>query len=85
VTAQGKAHSSRNARRHGQARPVTISPKSAADIEASALLLVGGAPSPGESDLARAAAIAQLELLQIDCERQRLLEGTSSNAQPHPN
>jgi hypothetical protein len=60
-------------------------PESAADIEEFALLLVGDTGSPLELALARAAAASQLELLQVNHERQRLPEDMLANAQTYPN
>jgi hypothetical protein len=74
VTAQGKASASRNARRHGLSVPVCHTSAVAADIREFALQLAGDASSRTESDLARAAAEAQLELLRIRCEKHLLLE-----------
>jgi hypothetical protein len=85
VTAEGKARSSRNALRHGLSRPATTSAESTANTEEFALLLVGEAASPAESELARAVAAAQHDLMRIDKERQRLLGDVLSYAQFHSN
>jgi hypothetical protein len=74
VTAAGEAHSSQNALRHGLSRLQAVSPDCAADIREFALQLVGEAASPLEIGLARAAAEAQLDLLRVGTEQQRLLE-----------
>jgi hypothetical protein len=74
VTAQGKTRSSRNALRHGLSRAEAPEPAVTADIEEFALQLVGDGASPTQVDLARTAAEAQLELVRIRRERQRLLE-----------
>jgi hypothetical protein len=65
VTAQGKARTSRNARRHGLSVPVCRASAVAADIGEFALQLVGDAASRTEIDLARALAEAQLELVLL--------------------
>jgi hypothetical protein len=74
VTAQGKARASGNARRHGLSVPVYRASAVAADIGKFALQLVGDAASRTQIDLARAAAVAQLELLRIRREKQLLLD-----------
>jgi hypothetical protein len=74
VTAQGKARASSNARRHGLSVPVHRESAVAADIGEFVLQLVGDAASRTEIDLARAAAVAQLELVRIRHEKQLLLE-----------
>jgi hypothetical protein len=78
VTAEGKARSSQNALRHGLSRPGAVSPDRAADIREFALQLVGEAAPPLEIDLARTVAEAQLELLRVGAERQRLVENLMS-------
>jgi hypothetical protein len=78
VTAEGKARSSQNALRHGLSRAGAVAPDRAADIREFALQLVGETASPLETDLARAAAEAQLELLCVGAERQRLVENLMS-------
>jgi hypothetical protein len=74
ITAQGKARSSRNARRHGLSVPVCRASAVAADIGEFALQLVGDGASRAEIELARAAAEAQLQLVRIRHEQQLLLE-----------
>jgi hypothetical protein len=86
VTAQGKARASGNAQRHGLSVPVYRASAVAADIGEFVLQLVGGAASRTEIDLARAAAVAQLELVRIRREKQLLLEvlvsgGSSADTQ----
>lgn len=89
VTAEGKARSSQNASRHGLSRRGAVSPDRAADVREFALQLVGEAASPVETGFARAAAEAQLDLLRVAAERQRLLENlmleTPSTTKPVPN
>ena len=78
MTAQGKARASRNARRHGLSVPGYRASAVAADIGEFALQLVGDAASRTQIDLARAAAVAQLELVRIRREKQLLLEDLAS-------
>jgi hypothetical protein len=79
VTAEGKSRSSQNALRHGLSRRGTVSPDDAADIREFALQMVGEEASPLETTLARAAAEAQLDLLRVGSERQRLFESLMSS------
>jgi hypothetical protein len=73
ITAQGKARASRNARRHGLSVSVNRASAVAAEIGEFAHQLVGDAASRTEMDLAKAVAEAQLELVRIGREKQRLL------------
>jgi hypothetical protein len=82
VTAEGKARSSQNALRHGLSRRGAVLPDDAADIREFAPQLVGEAASPVEIDLARATAEAQLDLLRVNAQRQRLFEGLISETPP---
>jgi hypothetical protein len=75
ITAEGKARSSRNAFRHGLSRPAIT-----AEIGELVLQLVGEETMSTQGELARAAATAQLDLVRIRGERQRLLEVLMSTA-----
>jgi hypothetical protein len=78
LTAAGKARSSQNAFRHGLSRRGAVSADDAADIREFALQLVGEEASSLEIALARATAEAQLDLLRVGAERQRLFESLMS-------
>jgi hypothetical protein len=61
-TAQGKAHSARNARRHGLNLLVLSNPALSEDVEALASEIAGAGATPEIHELARRIAEAQIDL-----------------------
>jgi hypothetical protein len=73
TTPEGKRRSSRNALRHGLSQPRSLDPRTAADIAAFEVELVGEDATPAQKALARAVAEAQFDLLRVRDKRQELL------------
>jgi hypothetical protein len=74
-TAQGKAHSARNARRHGLNLPVLSNPALSEDVEALASEIAGAGATPEVHDLARRIAEAQIDLRRVRSARHDLFSG----------
>ena len=64
-TTQGKAHSARNARRHGLNLPVLSNPPLSEDVEALACEIAGAGATPEIHELARRIAEAQIDLRRV--------------------
>jgi hypothetical protein len=74
-TAQGKAHSARNARRHGLNLPVLSNAALSEDVEALASEIAGAGATPEIHELARRIAEAQIDLRRMRSARHDLLSG----------
>jgi hypothetical protein len=78
-TAQGRAHSARNAHRHGLSLPVLADPGLSEEVEALACEIVGASASPEIHELARRIAEAQIDLRRVRCARRDLLSSALSD------
>jgi hypothetical protein len=72
-TAQGKAHSAKNAHRHGLSLPVLAHPALSEEVEALACEIAGAGASPDICELARRIAEAQIDLGRVRLARHDLL------------
>ena len=80
-TAAGKMRSRRNARRHGLAVPVCLDPEVSPMVDKVALQIAGPAASSVVMQLARLAAVAQLDLIRCRQARRRRFEDDPSDEQ----
>src|SRR5262249_55116926 len=74
-TAQGRAHSARNARRHGLSLPVLSNPALSEEVELLARDIAGAGAIPEILELARRIAEAQIDLRRVRSARHDLLAG----------
>src|SRR5262245_9593791 len=74
-TAQGRARSARNARRHGLSLPVLSDRALSDEVEALACEIAGTAATPEMHELARRIAEAQVDLRRVRSARHDLLSG----------
>jgi hypothetical protein len=74
-TAQGRAHSARNARRHGLSLPVLSNPALSEEVEPLARDIAGAGATPEILELARRIAEAQIDLRRVRSARHDLLAG----------
>src|SRR5262249_46385423 len=74
-TAQGRAHSARNARRHGLSLPVLSNPALSEEVEPLARDIAGAAATPEILELARRIAESQIDLRRVRSARHELLSG----------
>ena len=72
-TAQGRAHSARNARRHGLSLPVLSNPALSEQVEPLARDIAGAGPTPEILELARRIAESQIDLRRVRAARHELL------------
>ena len=72
-SACGRAHSSRNARKHGLSVSVVVDPRLSKEIEALATEFAGPASNAEIDQLAREIAIAQIEVNRVRAARYQLL------------
>jgi hypothetical protein len=72
-TAQGRAHSARNARRHGLSLPVLSNPALSEQVEPLARDIAGAGASPEILELARRIAESQIDLRRVRAARHELL------------
>jgi hypothetical protein len=72
-TAQGRAHSARNARRHGLSLPVLADPSLSEEVEALAREIAGASATSEIHELARRIAEAQIDLKRVRHARYKLL------------
>ena len=72
-TAQGRAHSARNARRHGLSLPVLSNPALSEEVEPLARDIAGAGATPEILELARQIAESQIELRRVRSARHELL------------
>ena len=73
TTAQGRARSARNARRHGLSLPVLVDPDLSQEVEALAREMGGANASSEIQEFARRIAEAQIDLRRVRCARHSLL------------
>ena len=83
-TAAGKAHSARNARRHGLSISALSDPNLSAEIEQMAKHIVGPDTNPELHEKARRIAEAQIELSRVLQTRHRLLSSALSRNDHYP-
>jgi hypothetical protein len=74
-TAQGRAHSARNAHRHGLSLPVLADRALSEEVEALAAEIAGASATPEIHELARRIAEAQIDLRRVRSARHDLLSG----------
>jgi len=74
-TAQGRAHSARNARRHGLSLPVLSNPALSEEVEPLARDIAGAGATPEILELARRIAESQIDLRRVRSARHDLLAG----------
>src|SRR5262249_12346731 len=74
-TAQGRAHSARNARRHGLSLPVLSNPALSQEVETLARDIAEAGATPEILELARRIAEAQIDLRRVRSARHDLLAG----------
>src|SRR5436190_8763515 len=72
-TAQGRAHSARNARRHGLSLPVLSNPALSEQVEPLARDIAGAGATPEILELARRLAESQIDLRRVRAARHELL------------
>jgi hypothetical protein len=72
-TAQGRAHSARNARRHGLSLPVLSNPALSEEVEPLARDIAGAGATPEILELARRIAESQIDLRRVRSARHELL------------
>jgi hypothetical protein len=72
-TAQGRAHSARNARRHGLSLPVLADPGLSEEVEALAIEIAGPSATSETLELARRIAEAQIDLRRVRSARHDLV------------
>ena len=72
-TAQGRAHSARNARRHGLSLPVLSNPALSQEVEPLARDIAGAGATPEILELARRIAESQIDLRRVRSARHELL------------
>ena len=72
-TAQGRAHSARNACRHGLSLPVLSNPALSEEVEPVARDIAGAGATPEILELARRIAESQIELRRVRSARHELL------------
>jgi hypothetical protein len=72
-TAQGRAHSARNARRHGLSLPVLADSGLSEEVEALAGEIAGASATPETLELARRVAEAQIDLRRVRSARHDLV------------
>ena len=72
-TAQGRAHSARNARRHGLSLPVLSNPALSEQVEPLARDIAGAGATPEILELARRIAESQIDLRRVRSARHELL------------
>ena len=72
-TAQGRAHSARNARRHGLSLPVLSNPALSEEVEPLARSISGAGATPEILELARRIAESQIDLRRVRSARRELL------------
>jgi hypothetical protein len=78
-TAHGRAHSVRNARRHGLSLPVLVDPGLSGEVEALACEIAGADANPVIHELARRIAEAQVDLRRVRSARRDLLSSALSD------
>jgi hypothetical protein len=79
-TAQGRAHSARNARRHGLSLPILADSGLSEEVEALACEIAGASATPEMHELARRIAEAQIDLRRVRSARHDLLSGALRDA-----
>jgi hypothetical protein len=72
-SAQGRAHATRNARRHGLSLPVLSNPALSEEVEPLARDIAGAGATPEILELARRIAESQIELHRVRSARHELL------------
>ena len=75
IRAQGRAHSARNARRHGLSLPVLSNPALSEEVEPLARDIAGAGATPAILELARRIAEPQIDLRRVRSARHDLLAG----------
>jgi hypothetical protein len=83
-TAQGKAHSARNARRHGLSLPVLADRALSEEVEALACEIAGADATAEIREPARRIAEAQIDLRRVRSARHDLLSSALGDANYHP-
>ncbi len=71
-TAHGRAHSARNARRHGLSLPVLADPSLSEEVDVLASEIAGAGATPEIHELARRIAEAQIDLRRVRSARHDL-------------
>lgn len=78
-TARGRAHSARNAHRHGLSLPVLADPALSEEVEALACEIAGAGATPEIHEFARRIAEAQIDLRRVRLARHDLLSRALSD------